>query len=80
MKFKSRARIFAAGLLIAAYGWTRYLKYGVFPYLNWKMQPVYPIGVIVIGVVFAALAFLPNHLSIERDPKSPRVLRIRRFH
>lgn len=79
MKLRYRAMFLAVGVFVSAYGWTRYVKYGVFPYLNRRMQPLYPIGVIAIGVVFAALAFLPNHLRIERDRKSRGVLRIKKF-
>ncbi len=69
----------AFGGFVLARGWTRYVDYGVFPVLNGKLQPVYPIGIVIIGVVCMALAFLPNHLKIERDPKSPKVLRFRKF-
>lgn len=79
MKFRYRVTLLALGAFILARGWTHYMDYGVFPYLNRKMQPVYPIAVVIIGVVCMALAFLPRHLKIERDPKLPRVLRIRKF-
>jgi hypothetical protein len=79
MKFRYRIMVFAFGGFILARGWTRYIDFGVFPVLNGKMQPVYPIGIVIIGIVCMAMAFLPNRLKIERDPKSPRVLRIRKF-
>ena len=77
MKFRYRVVFLALGAFILGYGWTRFIKYGVFPFLNHKMQPVYPIAVIIIGIVCMAMAFLPYHLKIERDPKSPKVLRFR---
>src|SRR5215472_6174898 len=66
MKFKSRASLFFAGALIALGGYTMLQKCGIFPCLNWRMQPVYPAGVVVSGIVIAALAFLPSGEWIYR--------------
>lgn len=79
MKFRYRVMFLVFGGFVLARGWARYLDHGVFPYLNGKMQLMYPIGVVIIGIVCMALAFLPNQLKIERDPKSPKVLRMRKF-
>ena len=79
MKFRYRVMFLALGAFILGCGWTLLIKYGVFPFLNHKMQPVYPIGVVIIGVILMALAFLPNDLEVKGDPKSPSVLRIKKF-
>jgi hypothetical protein len=79
MKLRYRVMLLAFGGFILARGWSRYIDFGVFPVLNGKLQPVYPIGIVIVGIVCMATAFLPNKLNLERDPKSPKVLRIRKF-
>jgi len=80
MKLKHRIGLLLSGLLLCFYGVQKHSQYGVFPYLNYHNQPVFPIAVVLIGAVLAALAFLPSgewvyrflHRHISRQP---RVLR-----
>ena len=82
MKLKHRLGLFVFGIFTSLYGLTRWQKYGVFPYLNRKLQPMYPAGVIMLGVVLAALAFLPSgrwisELMSGKQRRKSRALDIR---
>lgn len=66
MKLKHRIGIFAAGLFFLLYGLLKARQYGVFPYLNYWKQPVYPIGVEIGAVILMALACLPTGTWLNR--------------
>jgi hypothetical protein len=63
-------RSFGICLIIA--GFEKYLKYGIFPYLNLHWQPIYPAAVIATGIVFVALCWLPLSLveKLRHDKKT----------
>ena len=58
--FKSRASVFLTGVVVLIYGLVKYQQHGAFPYLNWQSQPLFPLGVVGIGVVISTLACLPE--------------------
>ncbi len=66
MKLKIRIGIFALGAFTFCYGLAQFHRVGVFPYLNMKMQPVFPVGTMIGGVLLILLAFLPAGRWIER--------------
>jgi len=81
MTLKARAGLFLTGLAVVLYGYVMWHKHGIFPYLNSKMQPMYPAGVIAVGVVIGMLAFLPSggwvYRSISTKPRREgHVLRV----
>lgn len=80
MKFKHRLLIFVLGGFAAAYGIVQFQHSRGLPYLNRRMEPVLPAGVIVIGICVAAFAFLPSGTWVYRLLKrgtrpQPHVLR-----
>jgi len=40
-------------------GWAKWQQHGALPYLSWQMQPVFPAGVVMIGVFFVLLGLSP---------------------
>lgn len=60
MTLRARGGLLLTGLVVVLYGYAMLQKHGIFPYLNAKMQPVYPAGVIVFGIVIAAFSLLPT--------------------
>ncbi len=60
MKLKYRLRIFYVGLFFLIYGLLKARQYGVFPYLNYWNQPVYPVAVEIGAVILMAMACLPT--------------------
>ena len=66
MKLKHRIGIFTAGLLFLVYGLLKARQYGVFPYLNYWKQPVFPVGVEIAAVILMAMAFLPTGTGLNR--------------
>jgi hypothetical protein len=74
MKLKHRAGLFLAGVWLVVYGGIKVHEHGVLAYLNLYRQPVFPAAVVMMGVVFAALAFLPPAKWINRliSPKLKR--------
>lgn len=49
----------AGGVFLLFYGLMEYRRLGIFPYLNYKMQPVFPVGTTIVGGIFVLVAFLP---------------------
>ena len=85
MKPRHRVGLILAGGLLVLYGITKFHQHGVFPYLNLYRQPVFPAAVVMIGVAFGALAFLPPAKWIERlispEPKrEARALQVLHEH
>jgi hypothetical protein len=74
MKLRHWVGLILAGGLFVLYGITKFHQHAVFPYLNLYRQPVFPPAVVMIGVVFAALAFRPPAKWIDRliSPKPKR--------
>jgi hypothetical protein len=80
-KTKARIAVFAAGLFIAVYGYLYFRAQGALPYLNSRGQPVFPGGVIVIGILLMVAACIPSgkwteRLFTTREKKPPN----RHFH
>lgn len=76
MKLKHRFGLFAGGGVMLLYGFEVWQRYGVFPYRGLHyFQPVFPVGVIVVGLLVAILAFLPSgnwvyrRIGQKRDPQ-----------
>jgi uncharacterized membrane protein len=74
VKLKHRIGIFLSGALLVFAGLGKFQQFGVFPYHDRWMQPVYPAGVIAVGLFVGLLAFLPGGEWMER------ILRGRRQH
>jgi hypothetical protein len=66
MQIKRRIGLLAAGGLSIAYGVYGLHRYGEFPYMNRYRTTTFPMAVIVTGVVFVALAFLPRAQWVYR--------------
>ena len=78
MKLKSRLLLIGLGIFFGVAGVARWHQYGVFPYPNDRMQPVFPAGVMMIGVFFVLLALTPGDWVFRRlkdKPPKARVLR-----
>lgn len=66
MKLKARTGLMAGGVFLLFYGLMEYRRLGTFPYLNYKMQPVFPVGTMIVGGIFVLVAFLPADRWVER--------------
>lgn len=66
MQIKYRLGLLLTGLFIIFYGVMTYRKHGVFPYTSWQHLPVFPVGVVVVGFIIAAIAFMPRASWLDR--------------
>ncbi len=77
---KNRAILILSGAWMVWYGWAKLQTQGVFPYYNVWRQPVFPAGVIVIGVFIITLGLFFSgdwvyRLFKTRHRQEPNVLR-----
>lgn len=79
MKLKARLQVTLGGVLIILMGIAYYQRHGgALPYLNWRRQPVFPMGGVVAGILVCALAWLPQkwiaRWSRTQQPREGHVL------
>ena len=78
-KLKNRAILVLFGAFLVWYGLAKLHHYGVFPYPNWIRQPVFPAGVVTLGILLIALGLFFSGEWVYRLFKSrrpqPHVLR-----
>jgi hypothetical protein len=65
MKIKHRALLWGIGLFAILYGGIL-LRFGVFGYLNGKVQPTYSAGTVGVGILLVLLGFLPSGINLRK--------------